>query len=240
MVGSSRAVSPGFSPEVFLYGVDSLSPSKTWAVGSKGSVGAWVLRWNGSMWRTVSNPSAPDNSLLRDVTHVPNTEITWAVGVGGSGLADPAPLLGRRQSSAQTASAAASSSSGALICWNGWWSVIISTSSVGSLRSAMPSASEKVGNCAIVSVEHRQRDLGADREHGAWWIHSPASGATAQAPRRTSAAVDDHAERAGRVLLVGVGARDGARQVDRRRRDVDAGLARLGLGHPDRRRPRGR
>jgi hypothetical protein len=82
-----------------LYGVESHSSTKTWAVGGEdlsGSLRAWVLRWNGTVWRTVSNPSAPDNSFLRDVTHVPNTEITWAVGgIFGGGFGVTTPLIQR-------------------------------------------------------------------------------------------------------------------------------------------------
>lgn len=68
---------------VALYAVESLSSSKTWAVGTQDvSLGtrAMVLRWNGTAWKRVDNPSAPHNSFLRGVTRVPGTEITWAVG----------------------------------------------------------------------------------------------------------------------------------------------------------------
>jgi hypothetical protein len=72
----------GDDDQTSLHGVESVSPSKTWAVGQDDrglDTGALVLRWNGTAWRTVSN-DGPPNSRLLDVTHVPNTEITWAVG----------------------------------------------------------------------------------------------------------------------------------------------------------------
>ncbi len=89
----SRVAVPARQPgqvQTYLYGVESLSPSKTWAVGQEDvdlGIRAMVLRWNGTVWRTVSNPGAPHNSFLRDVARVPGSEVTWAVGgllgVGG-------------------------------------------------------------------------------------------------------------------------------------------------------------
>ena len=82
-------------------------------------------------------------------------------------------------------------------------------------------------------LQHRDRDLGADREHRAV---DPLAGERRDGPgadQHLPFAVDDDPERPRRVLLVGVRARDRARQVDRRRDDVDALLARLRLGQPD-------
>ena len=102
--------------------------------------------------------------------------------------------------------------------------------SSGSARSAVPKASEKVGNCAIVSFR-TAGDLGADREH-AVWIHSPASGAIAQAPRSTSL-------RSTTTPRCPSGAAEGVRPRDRVGRSIVAvrrrsPLAGLGLGQPNR------
>src|SRR5262249_54016881 len=68
----------------------------------------------------------------------------------------------------------------------GWaqWSTPTSMVSSGSERRALPSASEKVGNWAIVSSSTAS-GISARMARTAWWIHSLASGATAHAPTST-------------------------------------------------------
>src|SRR5690242_4453053 len=63
------------------------------------------------------------------------------------------------------------------------WSA--SCDSAGTARSATPNASENVGNWAMVSVRIAT-GISARIASTAWWIHSPARGATAQAPTSTS------------------------------------------------------
>src|SRR6185503_5430089 len=62
------------------------------------------------------------------------------------------------------------------------WST--SCDSAGSARSATPNASENVGDGAMVSVR-TLTGISARMASTAWWIHSPASGATRQAPTST-------------------------------------------------------
>ena len=97
----------------------------------------------------------------------------------------------------------------------------------------MPNASEKVGNCAIVSLRTAS-GISARIASTAWWIHSPASGATAQAPTSTSRSRSTTTPKVPvGSSLVGVRPGDRGRQVDRRRDDVDPLLAGLRLGQAD-------
>jgi photosystem II stability/assembly factor-like uncharacterized protein len=77
--------SPGPAGDVFtpLSGVSALSPASAWAVGSRLTSNgnrALLLRWNGTAWTRVANPS-PASSSLSAVSAVSPSD-AWAVGHG--------------------------------------------------------------------------------------------------------------------------------------------------------------
>jgi hypothetical protein len=63
-----------------LYGIDALSGSNIWAVGSRDAAGRpLVLHWNGHKWSIVPSPGKGPTSELNDVTAV-GPRNAWAVG----------------------------------------------------------------------------------------------------------------------------------------------------------------
>lgn len=79
--GWTRVASP--SPGIGaaeLVGVDGVSRSNLWAVGSRTALGATLaLHWNGRNWSTVPTPNKSNFTQLTDVTAVRGDNV-WAVG----------------------------------------------------------------------------------------------------------------------------------------------------------------
>jgi hypothetical protein len=76
-------VQPSSSISGGLGAVAAISSSNAWAVGSTGSNGALIMRWNGASWSQVS-AHAPSSSFLNGVAGTSATN-AWAVGGTGAG-----------------------------------------------------------------------------------------------------------------------------------------------------------
>ena len=84
----TRVPSPDPGMDSYLYSLAAASDGSAWAVGwtgsgTNGSTTALILRWNGTAWTTVPNPS-PAGSWLRGVAATP-AGTAWAVGCTGCG-----------------------------------------------------------------------------------------------------------------------------------------------------------
>ncbi len=70
----------GGTPFDQLYGVDALSGSNIWAVGSSDAAGKPLIEhWNGTKWSIVTAPDKGSTTELNDVTVISPTN-AWAVG----------------------------------------------------------------------------------------------------------------------------------------------------------------
>jgi hypothetical protein len=77
LVGHPEVGSPAFDQ---LYGIDALSATNIWAVGSSGAAGKpLVEHWNGTKWSIVAAPDKGATTELLGVTAISPTN-AWAVG----------------------------------------------------------------------------------------------------------------------------------------------------------------
>jgi hypothetical protein len=76
----------------FLYGVDALSTSDAWAVGSSSTDKPLAMRWNGTQWNVVTTPDMGYDAHLRDV-YVLSANDAWAVGSYHTGSSSPDQTL---------------------------------------------------------------------------------------------------------------------------------------------------
>lgn len=97
--GTSWTKSPGLKVQGTLNGVDALSSSNAWAVGSSQVPKIYTYRpliahWNGSTWRPVALPNLGRHSFgeFADVAGSSATDV-WAVGYRGGGRVNAAPLI---------------------------------------------------------------------------------------------------------------------------------------------------